>query len=134
MYKINSEVFHKLELSMPEIFTREEASRLTGRLVTPNTLRNLDSTKKGPSGSFKAGKKVMYEKTQFLNWLRTYCSRQSVKYPSFNKHTYTQTKQHNYQQSAQHNYQQSAQHSYQQLDQNYYQPYEASNFISLVMD
>jgi hypothetical protein len=122
MYKINSEVFHKLELSMPEIFTREEASRLTGRLVTPNTLRNLDSRKKGPGVSFKAGKKVMYEKTQFINWLRNYCSGISLSLPSLNNLSNKQSNQY------------SNQNSYQQFNQISYVPYYARDFISRIMD
>jgi hypothetical protein len=65
-------IFSQLEKNLPPLFCRKEATRLLGGLFSANSLRNLDSQKKGPGNKIKIGKKVMYEKDSFLNWLRNY--------------------------------------------------------------
>ena len=39
--------FEKLENELPPVFTRNEVSKLTGGLIKPKTLSNLDALSKG---------------------------------------------------------------------------------------
>ena len=41
--------FEKLENELPPVFTRNEVSKLTGGLIKPKTLSNLDALSKGPT-------------------------------------------------------------------------------------
>lgn len=54
--------FEKLENELPPVFTRNEVSKLTGGLIKPKTLSNLDALSKGPTIKIRFGKKVAYEK------------------------------------------------------------------------
>jgi hypothetical protein len=69
--------FDHLERVMPPVFTRQEASRFLGGLFTPESLRNLDCSLKGPQVKHRIGKKICYEKDSFLSWLRNYHTRKS---------------------------------------------------------
>ncbi|WBF66038.1 hypothetical protein LN040_09860 [Desulfovibrio subterraneus] len=61
-------VLDNLTQSLPAIFARTEVGRLTGGVIAPRTLANLDSLGKGPGGKVKFMKKVAYEKGAFLAW------------------------------------------------------------------
>ena len=69
----SSEAFYaQLESALPPVFTREEASRLTGGLFKPRTLTNIDYRGSGPEVRVRIGKKVGYERDSFIQWLRQY--------------------------------------------------------------
>jgi hypothetical protein len=53
----------------PEVFTRKTAELLTGGGVNARTLANLDSQGKGPPKRFRLGRKTMYRRDPFLDWL-----------------------------------------------------------------
>lgn len=53
----------------PAFFARSETGRLTGGAIAPGTCANRDSAGTGPPGRFMVGKKVCYERDQFLDWL-----------------------------------------------------------------
>lgn len=61
-------LLENLEKSLPPLIARTEASKLTGGLLSPRTLANLDCLGKGPGGRVKFKKKVAYEKGAFLAW------------------------------------------------------------------
>jgi hypothetical protein len=72
MYSERNDFFDGLEKNMPEIFSRQEASKLIGNILSSDTLRNLDSKKLGPKMTKQIGKKVCYEKRSFIEWLKNY--------------------------------------------------------------
>lgn len=51
----------------PYLF-RKEAADIAG--ITMGCLRNMDCAGQGPGGKFTVGRKVAYEKSSFLQWLR----------------------------------------------------------------
>lgn len=61
-------VISKLAATLPPIFTRTEISKLTGGVISPRTLANLDSAGRGPTNILKFKRKVAYEKDAFLAW------------------------------------------------------------------
>lgn len=61
-----------LNKSLPPIIARTEVGKLTGNLISPRTLANLDCLGKGPMGRFKFKTKVAYEKQAFLVWFAAY--------------------------------------------------------------
>lgn len=63
--------FDKLEKELLPIFTREEVSNKIGGLFKAKTLSSLDALSKGPSVKIKIGKKVAYEKENFIYWLKS---------------------------------------------------------------
>ena len=65
------EFFDVLKNNLPAIFTREEASRCMGRLLSAKTLANMDAANSGPYRKMKVGKKVCYERDSFISWLKT---------------------------------------------------------------
>lgn len=52
------------------IVAREEVGKLTGGLINPRTLANLDCRGEGVKGAFKIGKKVVYPVKAFIAWLK----------------------------------------------------------------
>lgn len=61
---------------LPEIVQRKEVGRLTGGLVNPRSLANLDCLGQGPKGRFIVARKVCYPREAFLAWLQA-----RVKFP-----------------------------------------------------
>ena len=51
------------------VVSRVEAARLSGGLVTPKTLANLDSQGLGPGARVRYGKKIGYPVEEFARWL-----------------------------------------------------------------
>jgi hypothetical protein len=72
MYSERYDFFAGLEKNMPEIFSRQEASKMIGNILSSATLNNLDSKKLGPKNLKQIGKKVCYEKHSFIDWLKSY--------------------------------------------------------------
>lgn len=58
-----------LQSTFPAIIARTEVGRLTGGIIQPGTMANLDCLGKGPVGRFLIGKKICYERDPFIDWL-----------------------------------------------------------------
>lgn len=64
------QLFKKLENSLPAVFSRQEAAKQLGYAISAKTLSNLDAKGLGPSQKHYIGGKVVYEKEDFLTWLK----------------------------------------------------------------
>jgi len=53
---------------LPPIFPRSSVGELTGGIIHPKTLANLDSAGKGPSKRWRVGQRVFYERDSFIEW------------------------------------------------------------------
>lgn len=62
--------FDALEKELPPVFTRDAASKCMGGLLSAKTMSNADAMGMGPSVRVRVGKKVAYERTSFMTWLR----------------------------------------------------------------
>ena len=60
----------RLESELPPTFARRAVPGLTGNIVSAGTLANEDSRGTGPRGLFYVGKRAVYERGAFLDWLR----------------------------------------------------------------
>lgn len=60
-----------LEKNLPMMFDRDMATKTLGGLLAKRTLANADAAGTGPAVRLKIGKKVMYEKTAFMEWLKS---------------------------------------------------------------
>jgi len=69
-YPGNMNFFHELRQRLPPIFTRETACNMIGGIFSPRTLSNFDAAGKGPDNKYHIGKKVAYERDDFLDWLQ----------------------------------------------------------------
>lgn len=57
----------------PPLIARSEVGRITGGLINPRTLANLDSQGQGPKGKVAMGKiRVGYLREPFIDW---FCGR-----------------------------------------------------------
>lgn len=66
---MKSVILANLKNSLPEVFSRKEAAKLTGGLISPRFLANLDSSGLGPKGRVRFGRKIGYEREAFIAWL-----------------------------------------------------------------
>ena len=64
-------ILSSLRDSLPAIFSREEAARQLGGLLSAKTLANYDAQRLGPRLKQRIGKKVAYERETFLAWLES---------------------------------------------------------------
>lgn len=64
------QLFKKLEDTLPAVFSRQEAAKQLGYAISAKTLSNLDAKGLGPSQKLHIGGKVVYEKENFLDWLK----------------------------------------------------------------
>lgn len=63
-------LIEKLRDELPPIWARSETDCLTGGVIKARTLANLMSAGKGPSGTFRIGRRrVALERDSFLDWL-----------------------------------------------------------------
>ena len=63
--------FELMENEWPsKLVARSEIARFTGGAFKSGTLANLDSKGEGPSGRFRLGKKIVYPKTELVQWLK----------------------------------------------------------------
>ena len=62
--------FDALEKELPPVFTRNVASKCMGGLLSAKTMSNADAMGVGPSVRVRVGKKIAYERTSFMTWLR----------------------------------------------------------------
>lgn len=56
-------------MDFPALFPRSAVGRLTGGVLHPKTLANLDSAGKGPGKRWRVGRRVFYERDSFVEWL-----------------------------------------------------------------
>ncbi len=66
-------LYHTLGKNLPPFFTRREIVKYLGGLFSAKTLSNIDSANNGAPKQLM-GKKVVYEKDSFIQWLRNYFS------------------------------------------------------------
>lgn len=64
-------VISSLRDSLPAIFTRDDAARRLGGLLSAKTLANMDAHGIGPTLKQRIGKKVAYERESFLTWVES---------------------------------------------------------------
>jgi hypothetical protein len=72
MYSDRISLIKKLRVILPPVFTRQYAAQITGNIFTSATLRNLNSQNRGPTTKIKIGKKVCYDRDNFLDWFSNY--------------------------------------------------------------
>lgn len=73
MYTNITDVFFtSLEKTLPPVFTRTEAAKHLGGILSARTLNNIDWRGEGPEVRVRIGKKVGYERASFMQWLRQY--------------------------------------------------------------
>lgn len=72
------DIYSELEKIMPPVFSRVEAARMLGGMISVGRLSNLDSQGQGPQGRIFVGKKCGYERSSFISWLRTRGDKASV--------------------------------------------------------
>lgn len=65
-----TQLIKKLENTLPAVFSRQEAAKQLGNLISAKTFSNLDAKGLGPSQKLHIGGKVAYEKDNFLEWLK----------------------------------------------------------------
>lgn len=65
----NISILENIRKELPPIVARKEVARLTGGLISPRYLANLDSAGLGPKGRVRVGRLVGYEKESFIAWL-----------------------------------------------------------------
>ncbi|MDR0571409.1 MAG: hypothetical protein LBG48_01000 [Rickettsiales bacterium] len=68
----DANISDSLNKELPAYFSRQEASKYIGGLFRANTLRNLDSQGKGPTVKLRVGRKILYERKNFIDWLINY--------------------------------------------------------------
>ena len=66
----SDDFFQTIEKALPPVFSRAEASRITGGLISAKTLSNEDALRKGPKGKIRVGSKVGYTREAFMAYLR----------------------------------------------------------------
>lgn len=62
-------ILSNLQSDLPAVVVRREVLRLTGGLISPRALANLDSAGLGPKGRVRIGRLVGYERESFVSWL-----------------------------------------------------------------
>ena len=67
------QIFQNLSRSAPEILTRKKLHELTGGLVSPSTLANLDSLGEGIRPRLRIGSKVAHPKEAVIEFLKRRC-------------------------------------------------------------
>lgn len=65
--------------NLPEIVQRKEIGRLTGGVINPRTMANLDCLGLGPKGRFIVARKICYPRESFLTWLEARVKSPQVK-------------------------------------------------------
>ena len=65
-------VIMTIRQSLPLVFTRDVASSKLGGLLGAKTLANIDNRGEGPDKKIRMGKKVLYERDDFIDWLKRY--------------------------------------------------------------
>lgn len=66
-----SEFIASLEEKLPAVIARKQVGSLTGGILHPKTMANLDSLGQGPDKRWRLGRTVFYERDSFIKWLRS---------------------------------------------------------------
>lgn len=74
----NEYLFSKLRESLPPVFSREEAAKQLGGILKAATLRNIDMRGEGPKCRVRIGKKIAYERDDFIDWLQRYNGKEAM--------------------------------------------------------
>lgn len=62
-------LLQQLRMELPPTFSRQFVASRLGGLISAKTLSNLDAKNEGPSNKITLGRKVAYERDDFLDWL-----------------------------------------------------------------
>lgn len=62
-------LLENLRERLPEFFTRKLVAEYFGEFISAKYLANLDSQQKGPKAYRFGGRKVVYGRDDFLEWL-----------------------------------------------------------------
>jgi len=65
-------VLTMIHQSLPPFFTRDVAADKLGGLLGAKSLANIDCRGQGPGTKVRMGKKVLYERENFVDWLKQY--------------------------------------------------------------
>ena len=65
------EFLDKLNKTLPALVDRTTASKAFDGLLTVRAMANADNKGQGPKGRRKIGRKVVYERDSFLEWIKT---------------------------------------------------------------
>ena len=65
-----TDLISSLEESLPPLFDRKAAVKALNGIVSIKALSNADANGVGPKIKMRIGKKVIYDRTSFLEWLR----------------------------------------------------------------
>jgi hypothetical protein len=72
---INTELATNLEKSLPPFFTRKEACEHLYGIFKPKTLKNIDYQGLGPKDKQRIGRKVIYSRDSFIEWVNSYVNK-----------------------------------------------------------
>lgn len=62
-------LIQQLRFELPPTFTRQYICDKLGGFISPKTLSNLDSRGEGPASRIALGRRISYERDDFLDWL-----------------------------------------------------------------
>lgn len=63
------DLIEKLRKELPVTFSRQFISERLGGLLSTKTLANLDARQEGPANRMSIGRKIAYDRDNFLAWL-----------------------------------------------------------------
>jgi uncharacterized protein YerC len=72
---LNQELSSILTKNLPKIFTRKEVYHYLDGFFTPNTLRNIDYLGKRLKVKQIIGRRVLYTRDSFIEWLNNYVNK-----------------------------------------------------------
>lgn len=81
---VSDEIIELIAAELPPFFTRKIATEAMNGLVTEKTLANLEATKQGPK-VHRMGRKTIYKKDEFVEWLRYYYGGMYEEYRGFSR-------------------------------------------------
>lgn len=67
--EVSMDLFGFQGSDLPPLISRSLVGKITGGLIAPRTMANLDSLGKGPRKRVRVGKKVAYPREAFVDWL-----------------------------------------------------------------
>ncbi|MDR1642232.1 MAG: hypothetical protein LBT59_21280 [Clostridiales bacterium] len=66
----SSKFFEAIERELPPVFTRQQAAKTIGGIISAKSFSNLDALRQGPSVKVRIKGKIGYEKESFMQWLK----------------------------------------------------------------
>lgn len=70
-------VMDAIEQALPPFFSRDEVANHLSGILTKKSLANIECSGRGVAERAKIGKRIVYERSSFMCWLREY-SKESV--------------------------------------------------------